>query len=341
MDETNTDDRTDAGPSSSILMEIIRAQTEIARLGLDLGGVIDFVAEQVRRLTGADGAIVELADRTEMVYRAAAGMTASQLGLRLERSGSLSGISIEQGAIVYCRDCETDTRVDVEASRRVGIGSLVCAPLDHAGTAVGVLKIASAAPNAFGSAHIRILELMSGVIAAAMYHAVRYETGELYHRATHDALTGLPNRALFFDRLRQCLARASRHTARIAVLTLELDGLEPINDALGRRAGDAALRIVATRLAEGSRDDDTVARLSGTEFEIILTDLPDRDGAVSLARRIDAEIAEPFDFEGRSVQLGVRIGLAVFPEDGTEIEALVDRADAALSATRQIGETNG
>ena len=197
-----------AGADPTVLIEIIQAQTEIAKLGLDLGGVIAFVAERVQQLTDAGGAIVELAEGEDMVYRAAAGMAQHQLGLRLKRQGSMSGLCVEQGEPLRCDDSESDPRVDREACRRVGLRSMVCTPLNHNGATVGVLKIASPVANAFNEQHIQVLSLMSELIAAAMFHAVEYETSELYHKATHDALTGLANRALFYDRLRQCVALA-------------------------------------------------------------------------------------------------------------------------------------
>src|SRR6201996_5151221 len=167
-----------AGADPTILIEIIQAQTEIAKLGLDLGGVIAFVADRVQHLTDAGGAIVELAEGEDMVYRAAAGMAQHQLGLRLKRQGSMSGLCVEQGEPLQCDDSETDTRVDREACRRVGLRSMVCTPLNHNGTTVGVLKIASPLADAFNDRHVRILGLMSDLIAAAMFHAVQYETSE-------------------------------------------------------------------------------------------------------------------------------------------------------------------
>src|SRR6185369_10554343 len=120
----------DAGElSSDILMAIIQTQTEIAKLGLDLGAMMELVAEHIQLLTNAQGAIVELVEGDEMVYRAAAGMAGSQLGLRLKREGSLSGLAVASGEILHCRDSETDPRVDLAACRRVGVRSMVVAPL--------------------------------------------------------------------------------------------------------------------------------------------------------------------------------------------------------------------
>ena len=324
---------------SAVLMEIIRAQTEIAQLGLDLGGVMTFVAERVQQLTGAGGAIVELAEGNEMVYRAAAGMAQPQLGLRLRRTGSLSGLCVAQRSVLRCDDSETDPRVDREACRKVGLRSMVVAPLNHGETTVGVLKITAAEPSSFADEHVNILELMSGLIASAMYNAVRYETNDLYHRATHDALTGLANRALFYDRLRQSMSLARRQSAQLGILFLDMDGLKPINDKYGHRTGDAVIRETGQRISKISRQADTVARLGGDEFAVIAADVRDRDSAARHADRLADEIRRPFAFEDNELALEASIGLAIFPDDGTETDALIEKADQAMYAIKRTRKT--
>jgi diguanylate cyclase (GGDEF)-like protein len=315
---------------SQVLVEIIKAQTEIAKQGLDLGGVMVFVADRIRLLTNAAGAVVELVDGDEMVYRAASGMAQSQLGLRLRRDGSLSGLCIQRHEMLYCDDSETDDRVDREACRRVGLRSMIVAPLDHDGTPVGVLKLASPAPGAFTQQDILVLSLMSELIASAMYHAAVYERDELYRRATHDALTGLANRALFYDRLRQRVVLAHRQRSPFGILNLDLDRLKAINDEHGHRAGDAAIREAAQRIRRVSREADTVARLGGDEFGVILSDLHGPGGAQRHAERIAQEIALPFRFEDAAIPLAASIGTAIYPDQGTDIEVLMETADRAM-----------
>jgi diguanylate cyclase (GGDEF)-like protein len=114
-----------------------------------------------------------------------------------------------------------------------------------------------------------------------------------------------------------------------------MDGLKPINDQMGHRAGDAAIREIAQRISRGSRAADTVARLGGDEFGVILPEVMDRDGAASLAQRIADEIRLPFRFEDKSVPLDASIGMAVFPDDGAEIETLIESADKAMYAVKR------
>ncbi len=320
---------------NATLLEIIRAQSDIARLGLDLGGVMAFVADRTEHLTGAQGAAVELAEGGEMVYRAASGSVAGMLGLRLARESSLSGLCVSSGEILRCDDSEADPRVDREACRRVGLRSMIVTPLKHLDATVGVLKVVAPEVGAFDDDDIETLSLMSGLIAAAMFHAARHETSELYLRATHDALTGLPNRALFYDRLRQSVDLAVRSEGGLGVLNLDMDGLKPINDRYGHRAGDAAIRETAARIASNSRRVDTAARVGGDEFAMILPGIDGRSDAEVYSRRIREKVGEPFEFEGQTIELGVSVGVAVLPEDGVEMTRLLDRADQAMYVAKR------
>ncbi|WP_409362276.1 diguanylate cyclase domain-containing protein [Burkholderia contaminans] len=319
-----------ATPSPDTLLRIIAAQAEIAKLGLDLGSVMAYVAEQVPQLTGASAAAVEFAEGDDMVYRAASGTAAGMLGLRLRRSGSLSGLCVQQGALLHCIDSETDPRVDRDACRRVGLRSMLVMPLTHADTTVGVLKVMSPEVDGFSPADAGTLRLTADLIAAAMFHAARNEANELYLRATHDALTGLPNRALFYDRLRQSMHTTLRANGRLGILNIDMDGLKPINDGFGHRAGDAALREVATRMQGAVRRSDTVARIGGDEFAVILPNIGNRDDAHAQSTRLARQVGEPFEFEGCPMRLGVSVGIALLPDDGTDMNALIEHADKAM-----------
>ena len=157
------------------LAAIIAAQQEIATARLDPDAVMGLIVERVRSLTGAAGAMIDLADGAEMVGRAAAGSVAGRVGLRVDAEGSLSGLCFRTGAALRCDDTEADDRVDRAACRAAGVRSLVVVPLVHGGEVLGVLKVGDPAPGAFGDRDVRTLQLMSGLLAARMAHAAAFE----------------------------------------------------------------------------------------------------------------------------------------------------------------------
>lgn len=330
-----TEDPDRSGTRDAQLLAIIRTQTEIAKLGVDLASVMGLVAARAQTLTGAVGAVVELAEGEDMVYRASCGITESLLGLRLKRGSSLSGRCVMLDQPLRCDDSEQDERVDREACRQVGIRSMICAPLRHQDTVVGVLKVMAQSPNHFGAREVETLSLMSELIAAAMFHAARSETSELFHRATHDPLTGIANRALFYDRLRTSLSLASRHEERLGVVQIDMDDLKPINDRHGHHAGDQALIELATRLTRAARASDTVARLGGDEFGLVLPRLGSRDEANHAIARMTACFSEPFRIADQTLSLHASFGLAIYPDDGRTPERLVERADEAMYSSKR------
>jgi diguanylate cyclase (GGDEF)-like protein len=212
----------------------------------------------------------------------------------------------------------------------VGLRSMLVVPLNHLDSTVGVLKVLAPSVNAFSVADTQVLGLMSELIAAAMFHAAKFETSDLYHRATHDALTGLANRALFFDRLRQCMVQAERYSQRVGILNLDMDGLKPINDQFGHLAGDAAIKELATRINDATRKSDTVARVGGDEFGVILSRVDDLKGIEQQQRRLTEKIGRPFQFQNHQLPLAASIGCAVFPDDGTKMDDLLEKADQSM-----------
>lgn len=328
-------------PTPAQLLAIIRMQTEVAKLGLDLSAVMTLVAEQAQAITKAAGAVVELAEGDDMVYRAVAGAASSLLGLRLLRSTSLSGLCVTLGQALRCDDTDDDPRVDRAACRRVGIRSMVVVPLIHEGSAVGVLKVFSPRVRGFGDADVHILNLMADLIAAALYHAAKYGADELFRRATTDPLTGLPNRALFLDRLRQALAKSCREQRQLAILMIDMDGLKPINDHHGHQAGDAAIQEMGRRIHVGVRSSDTVARLGGDEFGVVLPQVDSRQEAVGTARRVSEQCNNIYQLGDRALTLGASIGVAVYPDDGGELERLLESADQAMYTEKRTRKGTG
>jgi len=155
--------------------------------------------------------------------------------------------------------------------------------------------------------------------------------------AYYDSLTGLPNRTLLRDRLAQALAAARRHKEKIAILFLDLDRFKDINDSLGHSFGDLLLMEVGNRLRSLSRDEDTVSRVGGDEFLVVLTSLQSVEDAAVAAERVVAEINRPFIIQHHAFNVGCSIGISVFPEHGTDDETLVKNADAAMYRAKESG----
>ena len=168
--------------------------------------------------------------------------------------------------------------------------------------------------------------------------APREAAAALRKQATHDGLTGLPNRVLLNDRLDRALREAIRTGERVALLIMDLDQFKEINDALGHDQGDRLLVALSRRLESVLRDADTIARLGGDEFAILLTTDATRAGAVTVARRITAALEKPFDIEGLSLQTHASIGIALFPDHGTGTEELAKRADVAMYVAKRSAQ---
>jgi diguanylate cyclase (GGDEF)-like protein/PAS domain S-box-containing protein len=160
---------------------------------------------------------------------------------------------------------------------------------------------------------------------------------KIQRMAHYDGLTDLPNRALFYDRLRQVLILAKRDRHMSALMFLDLDRFKTVNDTLGHHVGDLLLQEVAVRLKACVRESDTVARLAGDEFTVLLPHVEKHEDAAAVAEKIIAALAEPFLLDGREVHSGGSMGIAVYPEDASDDEALIKCADTAMYIAKKKG----
>lgn len=167
----------------------------------------------------------------------------------------------------------------------------------------------------------------------------RYQD-ELEHQASHDILTGLPNRHLLNDRLKQAIAQTQRHGGVVAVAFLDLDGFKLVNDSLGHNAGDQLLRTVAERIKSCLRQFDTVARYGGDEFIVVVHDQAGGDGISGLLSRILESISKPFQLDKRELYITCSIGVSLYPGDGRDVQTLIKNADAAMFRAKDHGRNN-
>jgi diguanylate cyclase (GGDEF)-like protein/PAS domain S-box-containing protein len=160
---------------------------------------------------------------------------------------------------------------------------------------------------------------------------------DLKHRALHDPLTGLANRALFFDRLHQAMLGFERDGRPVAVVMLDLDGFKTVNDAFGHVAGDHVLKEVAAQLQAGIRSTDTVARIGGDEFAWVLPSVGGAGAGVRKVRTLLRSVARAYPVNGKRVEVGVSAGVAFFPIDGQDSDGLMRHADLALYTAKRQG----
>jgi diguanylate cyclase (GGDEF)-like protein/PAS domain S-box-containing protein len=160
---------------------------------------------------------------------------------------------------------------------------------------------------------------------------------QITHAAEHDCLTGLPNRLLLNDRIGQATRRARRHGSKVAVLFLDLDGFKNINDSLGHPVGDKLLQSISQRLVSSVRDSDTVSRQGGDEFIVLLGDIQNRSEPADMARRLLRAVAEVHTVEQEDLHITTSIGVAVYPDDGADAEALIKNADTAMYQAKENG----
>jgi diguanylate cyclase (GGDEF)-like protein len=180
--------------------------------------------------------------------------------------------------------------------------------------------------------------LLVGVIVAVL--VLRYTSRISIERerlATHDTLTGLPNRMLFLDRLEQALARAERRNALVGVIFIDLDRFKRVNDTLGHASGDQLIREVAQRLRAASRAEDTVARLGGDEFVVVIGEAGGVNDILQVAEKMLAAIGRPFRIAGHELFSSCSIGISVFPNDGADSSTLLKHADTAMYHAKQHG----
>ncbi len=160
--------------------------------------------------------------------------------------------------------------------------------------------------------------------------ALEHSRSALREEATHDPLTGLANRRLFYDRLQQAILHANRYGSKLGLLYVDLDRFKEINDTHGHHVGDAVLTEVARRLTDSVRDSDSVARLGGDEFVVLLTELQAREDYRAAAKKIEQALNAGSRFYGLDIDIAASIGEAIYPDDGTDEDALVRAADMAM-----------
>ncbi len=211
--------------------------------------------------------------------------------------------------------------------------------LSHEGVVLGVVALYSATARAPTEAETSLVDVATQIAGIAIER--KQAEDRIHFMANHDALTGLPNRALLKDRLSQALLYAQRYCRWATVAFIDLDNFKVINDSLGHNAGDELLKTVASRMVECVRATDTVVRLGGDEFVVLLVDQPNNvDLITGTIRKLAAAIARPIHLYGHDLTVTCSMGIANYPADGADADTLLANADAAMYRAKEIGRDN-
>ncbi|HEX2039797.1 MAG TPA: EAL domain-containing protein [Acidimicrobiales bacterium] len=315
-----------------------------ALMGIDVGVLMSDAAALV-----ADTLDVHLCSvfeldpaEEELCLRAGVGWEDGAVGrFRMQVSAdSPSGFAVLSGEAVLLEDLPRDLRfAGSTLLLEHGVRSGVTVSLQGVHRPFGVIGVYSREERQFGPDDVHFLQAVANVLATAIER--RQAEEDIRLQSLHDALTKLPNRTLFLDRLEQALARVERspHGRVVAVLFLDLDRFKVVNDGLGHVAGDELLMEVAARLRSILRPTDTVARFGGDEFVLLLDDIESDDHAVDVAARIGEVFTVPFELSGREVKVTASIGIALTTgRPGERAETLVRDADAAMYRAKEKGK---
>jgi diguanylate cyclase (GGDEF)-like protein len=263
------------------------------------------------------------------------------------RGGGLTGIAFRTRRACISNDYLNDPRGAAfhESSRRDGSNAVAAFPLFNGGEPIGILLFCAAEKGAFTPGSVDLLQRIADNIAFALDNFDRADEKtkadkQIEYLASHDSLTGLPNRDMFNGLLHAAMLTATRRQLQFALLFIDLDRFKVINDSLGHEAGDALLAEIAIRLRRNLRSSDIVARLGGDEFVVVLEHTADRGAIEEIARELLATVSAPVRLSGHECHATASIGIAMFPDHGSDVHTLTKNADMAMYLAKEDGKNN-
>jgi diguanylate cyclase (GGDEF)-like protein len=302
--------------------------------------VLDAITAGAAELLGEEMVALRLIDESEPDVMVVVSSVDISSELLAQFGRARVGTGVAGRAIVEDRLCVAEDHPEADGTIGAfadnGVSAAMAAPVHLAGRTVGSLAVASRSEGrTYSEAERNILIGFADHAGLALNDARTVQAmdkalDDAMHQATHDELTGLPNRACFFDRTDQALRQASRDGSRTAVLLFDLDRFKEINDTLGHKYGDRVLCEIGPRLRPGLRAGDTLARLGGDEFCVLLPDVGCLAAAVEVAERLLGLLEEPFEIDGMTLAVEASCGIAVAPADGDSSDLLLQRSDVAM-----------
>ncbi len=251
------------------------------------------------------------------------------------------GTACFTGQTVITEDIASDPLWDGyrEEALRHGLHACWSMPIpSNRGDVLGSFALYHDQPCKPNARDLEFMDMATRLAAVAIEHQLL--TDQLSYQAQHDALSGLPNRLLFQDRLNQALARAERKKSQVGVLYMDLDRFKNINDMLGHSSGDTLLRQAANRLQTCIRKSDTMARLGGDEFTVVLNELNDPQDAMRVASKLVKVMRAPFYVDQHELFVTLSVGISIYPDDGLDSDTLMANADAAMYRAKETGRDN-
>jgi diguanylate cyclase (GGDEF)-like protein len=320
-------------------LEVLYESTRLLQQSTDVDGVIATLLRQGREMFRADAAeIVIIPTGTEP------GLEAVIQGDHFEsrtitsldpREGVWARVASEARGVCLARPISNDRLREHFAGR--GIRDALVAPLFGQDAVIGTILVGNRQSDVatFRADDLKLFETYANHASASLENArlidrLQRHVAETRHQALHDALTGLPNRALFRERVKAAIDSSGSRSGETAILLMDLDRFKEVNDTLGHHNGDLLLEAVAARLVSTVRPGDVVARLGGDEFAVLVTNPSSRETVASLAARIIEGLATPFVIQEMTLEVGASIGIAMFPDHGADVDTLVQRADVAM-----------
>jgi diguanylate cyclase (GGDEF)-like protein len=320
-----------------VLEAMARIQRSISRRE-PLQAVLETIVGAAGELLGDDAPALLLVDPDDPGWLVVAAARGYDAGLveqeRRRRVGDgVAGRAAAEGRLVVCEDYGRSPDA-MGTFVHDGVQAAMAAPVHEDGRVIGSLILSSfRRGRVFSRAEQDMLSSFAEHASLALTDARRVDT--MLHQALHDALTGLPNRALFTDRLQHALTQGRRRGTSCGVIFLDLDRFKTVNDSLGHAAGDELLVAAARRIDDSLRSADTAARLGGDEFAVLLEDLADADEAVLVAQRITEALSAPVVIHGREVVVKASVGIAVGRAGASE---LLRQADVAMYRAKADGK---
>lgn len=340
----------------SYINRLISTQTQLVDGSFHFETFIQEATRQILLMIQATGAAVEMARGDEMIVRAGAGSMEKLTGSREDKNASISGLCLGTHQILRCDDTEKDPRVNSESCRKLQARSLVAAPLFHGGNAVGVLKVISDKCNAFDEFDVQSIRLMAGMLSTGLTREKLYEKTQRYseekkkaqnelakvekqlkHLSRHDYLTGLPNRNSFNEQLTQTIAKSKRKKQLVALMYMNIDHFQNINDTMGHAIGDKLLHAFAMRLKQCIRTSDVAARLGGDEFTLLIDDINETQDAIVIAEKVLQAVRKPFNIQGKPLNITTSIGIAFLKDANISADEFIKQADQALYVAKNSG----